>query len=1071
LHKDHQFLLLLVNALQTDLRSDNFLEVSMALGALAKLVNTDITPAVLPLVVALLEHKQPVIRKKAVMCLHRFFQLDPAVLAPLGDKVKQALCDVDPSVMGATLILLRGLASADPSAYKDLVPSLVSILKQVIEHRLPRDFDYHRLPAPWIQLDLLRLLAVLGRNDKNASAHMQQVLADVIRRAAIGTNIGYAVVHECVRTATTIYPHGPLLEAAAQAVTHFLTSPNHNLKYLGVTALAAIVRVDARHAVAHQLTVVDCLEDPDETLRRRTLDLLCAMTNPENVVPVVAKLIGHLRATGDAFMRGALVQRIAALAEQFAPDAAWYVATMNDVLGAGGAHVPPSVAQGLLRLLSQPAELSEVDMDAVRQRTVDVYAGILRAGQPLPDLMVQTVAWTLGEYGELASEVPLDALVALLCGVAHRQFADGSVRYWLLAAVQALLARLPDHVPVPACVLPTLRACQCSRDLALQQKARECAALLDNRALLARAAPRDIFHARPRVDPAMGFLQPVVAAALASGAQQYHQASAGAAVREKKALRFDAYEKPEAPVLRAAGIDFLDKPADAPAASSSSTPAAAPETGLKLKAANKMWGPKGFNAKKPAPAPAPEPEPEPEQPQPQPQRAPSPAAAPAQPSPREAPVASPRFQPRQTALAAQQARGKTAAAQTLFAGVGGARAAPASSKAAGKPSLFAGIAMKPSANARAPAAPVAAPPAKPAASPAAAKPAAQPASLDILMASPASSAPADVLGDFFSFTPSATTPAAPAPASSSSAQSPLDFLNETPAPAPSQPVDMLSAFAALDVAAPAPAPGSSADADLLSMLAASAHDTIDAVDARMGLGIRDAPATDLPHAHAAQLSLQAWVRPAALASHVVVVATNLTSAPLTANLSLAVPDAHARTTPVDVRPNGRGYHALAAELAPQQAVAAVLAINMATQAAFPAPSCAVTLQAPAISASVSSSVPIPAHVLLRPLTLVTKHYAETWKALGVAGEVKSGVIPCRHHTSITNDDILALLRQLQLHAVQTIKQETIAASSLLGSNETLLVHVRIVDGGVTVQARCKHQAVSQGIVQSFQSLL
>jgi hypothetical protein len=290
---------------------------------------------------------------------------------------------------------------------------------------------------------------------------------------------------------------------------------------------------------------------------------------------------------------------------------------------------------------------------------------------------------------------------------------------------------------------------------------------------------------------------------------------------------------------------------------------------------------------------------------------------------------------------------------------------------------------------------------------------------------------------------------------------------------------MLSAFAALDVAAPAPAPGSSADADLLSMLAASAHDTIDAVDARMGLGIRDAPATDLPHAHAAQLSLQAWVRPAALASHVVVVATNLTSAPLTANLSLAVPDAHARTTatalsgstPVDVRPNGRGYHALAAELAPQQAVAAVLAINMATQAAFPAPSCAVTLQAPAISASVSSSVPIPAHVLLRPLTLVTKHYAETWKALGVAGEVKSGVIPCRHHTSITNDDILALLRQLQLHAVQTIKQETIAASSLLGSNETLLVHVRIVDGGVTVQARCKHQAVSQGIVQSFQSLL
>jgi hypothetical protein len=99
------------------------------------------------------------------------------------------------------------------------------------------------VPAPWIQIKLLKLLALLGTNDQRASEGMYEVLNDVMRRADTGINIGYAVIYDCVRTVTTIYPNIPLLEAAAAHIARFVQSENHNLKYLGIKALAQIVQV------------------------------------------------------------------------------------------------------------------------------------------------------------------------------------------------------------------------------------------------------------------------------------------------------------------------------------------------------------------------------------------------------------------------------------------------------------------------------------------------------------------------------------------------------------------------------------------------------------------------------------------------------------------------------------------------------------------------------------------------------------------------------------------------------------------------------------------------------------
>ena len=80
------------------LKACNPAAVCTALAAVCKLIGPDLINAVLPAVTGLTSHSKDLVRKKAVMALHRFQQLDPkheGALsgADLDASYRQALCD------------------------------------------------------------------------------------------------------------------------------------------------------------------------------------------------------------------------------------------------------------------------------------------------------------------------------------------------------------------------------------------------------------------------------------------------------------------------------------------------------------------------------------------------------------------------------------------------------------------------------------------------------------------------------------------------------------------------------------------------------------------------------------------------------------------------------------------------------------------------------------------------------------------------------------------------------------------------------------------------------------------
>ncbi|EHH27317.1 Adapter-related protein complex 4 subunit epsilon-1 [Macaca mulatta] len=596
LHESHELLLLLVNTVVKDLQSTNLVEVCMALTVVSQIFPREMIPAVLPLIEDKLQHSKEIIRRKAVLALYKFHLIAPNQVQHIHIKFRKALCDRDVGVMAASLHIYLRMIKENSSGYKDLTGSFVTILKQVVGGKLPVDFNYHSVPAPWLQIQLLRILGLLGKDDQRTSELMYDVLDESLRRAELNHNVTYAILFECVHTVYSIYPKSELLEKAAKCIGKFVLSPKINLKYLGLKALTYVIQQDPTLALQHQMTIIECLDHPDPIIKRETLELLYRITNAQNVTVIVQKMLEYLHQSKEEYVIVNLVGKIAELAEKYAPDNAWFIQTMNAVFSVGGDVMHPDIPNNFLRLLAEGFD-DETEDQQLRLYAVQSYLTLLDMENVLyPQRFLQVMSWVLGEYSYLLDKETPAEVIAKLYRLLMNDSVSSETKTWLIAAVTKLTPQAHSSDTVERLI----HEFTISLDTCMRQHAFELKHLHENVELMKSLLPVDRSCEDLAVDASLSFLDGFVAEGLSQGAAPYkpHHQRQEEKLSQEKVLNFEPYG------LSFSSSGFTGRQSPAGISLGSDISGNSAETGLKetnslkLEGIKKLWGKEGYLPKK-----------------------------------------------------------------------------------------------------------------------------------------------------------------------------------------------------------------------------------------------------------------------------------------------------------------------------------------------------------------------------------------------------------------------------------------------------------------------------------------
>ncbi|XP_014672206.1 PREDICTED: AP-1 complex subunit gamma-1-like [Priapulus caudatus] len=442
--------LLITNSLKNDMNHQTQFVVGLALCTLGSICSPEMSRDLAGEVEKLLKSSNAYIKKKAALCAFHIIRKVPDLMEIFIPATRSLLTEKNHGVLMTAVVLITIMCELSPDTlahFKKLVPNLVRILKNLIMAGYSPEHDVSGVSDPFLQVKILRLLRILGKNDSEASESMNDILAQVATNTETSKNVGNAILYETVLTIMDIKSESGLRVLAVNILGRFLLNTDKNIRYVALNTLLRTVHADTQAVQRHRSTIVECLKDPDVSIRRRAMELCFVLINTNNVRTMMKELLAFLEKTDPEF-KPICASKMFSAAERYAPGRKWHMDTMMKVLTTAGNYVQSDVVSNLVHLIPSSNELHAY---MVKQLFRAISEDISQ--QPL----VQVAAWTIGEYGDLLlqpdaeADDPLkvseDEVVNVLERVLASNLSDIVTKEYAINALMKLSTRFPNSEP------------------------------------------------------------------------------------------------------------------------------------------------------------------------------------------------------------------------------------------------------------------------------------------------------------------------------------------------------------------------------------------------------------------------------------------------------------------------------------------------------------------------------------------------------------------------------------------------------------------------------------------------